>query len=629
MPALKGKATVPLPLPGRGTAMLQHPAAHILIIIVLGLLIYSNTFNVPFLFDDNLVFDNKNTALKDSRQFDFAARTVADNLNNLLLGGNRQIGFLTFALNYKVHGLQVTGYHVVNFFIHLISALLVYGLVMLTFRTPFAADYLQRDIFQSFDAPRGIALFTALLFVSHPVQIQAVTYIVQRYASLAALFYLASVVLYIKVRVSVSASLPFRYTCYGAALVCAVLAMKTKEISFTLPFMIILYEFMFFKGELKKRILYLFPFFLTLFIIPLTMLGGKVFSAESFSSGVSTIDKVTRVADEYLPRWDYLLTQFRVIVTYLRLLFFPVNQNLDYDYPIYRTFFNPEVMLSFLFLLALFGFGGYLLYVSSRKEKNGRFWLRAVSFGIFWFFVTLSVESSIIPIADVIFEHRLYLPSVGFFMALMSGVGYIAATSANRSRLIRQAFIPVMILVVLGLSVAAYARNAVWGDGISLWEDVVRKSPNKGRPHYTLGSQYMHRDRFDEAIKEYERAKELIPYDVGPYNDLGLIYLKQNRFDEAIMQYQMCLQLKPGNADLLLHLSNVYTTMEKFDEAEVLLKKAIASDPAHIKAHNNLGFIYAKQRRFAEAAREFQAVLKIDPDHEEARFNLEKVQSEK
>ena len=225
--------------------------------------------------------------------------------------------------------------------------------------------------------------------------------------------------MYIKAR-GLDSSKKAGYLFYAMSIISTILAMRTKEIAFTLPVMIILYEWMFFKGDVRKRLLYIFPFLLTMLIIPLTLMGFK-----GSPDGVIGVDELTRIAGIGLSRWDYLITEFRVIVTYIRLLFFPINQNLDYDYPIYRTFLNPEVLLSFLFLLALFGLGAYLFYVSTRTEKGNRLWLRMVSFGIFWFFVTLSVESSIIPIVDVIYEHRLYLPSVGFFLAFMSGMVFI------------------------------------------------------------------------------------------------------------------------------------------------------------------------------------------------------------
>ena len=324
----------------RSTDFFRGPVVHILIIVVLGILIYSNTFNVPFVFDDNDSIVSS-SSIKDVRHF--------IDLQNMY--GNRHIGFLTFALNYKMHGLDVAGYHIFNLVIHLLNALLVYWLIILTFRTPYASAYLQKDVLETSDPYRWIPLFTALLFVSHPVQTQAVTYIVQRFASLSTLFYLASLVMYIKARGSDS-SKKARYAFYAASIISAILAMRTKEIAFTLPVMVVLYGFLFFRGDIKKRVLYLLPLLLTMFIIPLSMLvtqGG--------STGASGIDELTKIAGSAdVSRWDYLNTQFRVIVTYIRLLFFPVNQNLDYDYPIYRTFFTPSGI--FVFFVS---FGCFLL----------------------------------------------------------------------------------------------------------------------------------------------------------------------------------------------------------------------------------------------------------------------------
>ena len=138
--------------------------------------------------------------------------------------------------------------------------------------------------------------------------------------------------MYIKARNS--GSRQAQYSFYVVAIISTILAMRTKEIAFTLPAMINIYEFMFFKGETKRRLLYILPFLLTMPIIPLTLMGFK-----GSSDGFSGVDELTRIAGvESVSRWDYLITEFRVIVTYIRLLFFPINQNLDYDYPIYRTF---------------------------------------------------------------------------------------------------------------------------------------------------------------------------------------------------------------------------------------------------------------------------------------------------
>ncbi|MBI4374596.1 MAG: tetratricopeptide repeat protein, partial [Deltaproteobacteria bacterium] len=288
------------------------------------LLIYSNTFLTPFQFDDESnIIDNAEIR----------------SLGNFLdFSGTRFVCFLTFALNYRFGGLNVFGYHLVNLLIHITNGFLVYSLILLLIRavqgppTPPAS--------QSASAP-FIALATALLFIAHPIQTQAVTYIVQRLASLVTLFYLLAVVGYLKWRLSPSEA-GTRSLWYAVSLVSCVLAMKTKENSFTLPLMILLMERVFFKPLRWKAIL---PFFLLAApIIPLSH-QNALGEAEGFARDTTEIG-----------RSDYLFTQFRVIVTYLRLLVLPINQRLDYDYPIYHSFFQPAVFIPFLFLLGLFVF---------------------------------------------------------------------------------------------------------------------------------------------------------------------------------------------------------------------------------------------------------------------------------
>jgi len=367
------------PLP---QGLLARPLAALLLLSLLATLIYSNTFSSPFHFDDtaNIV---ENPQIKDLSNF-------------LDFSGSRYVGFLSFALNYHFGRLDVFGYHLVNLLIHIINGFLVYSLVLLLFKastgqriSPDSNFHLTTNDSQLSTAS-WVALVAALLFVSHPIQTQAVTYIVQRFASLAALFYLLTLVCYLKWRLA-SPEARSRYLWYTGALLSTVLAMKTKENSFTLPFMILLVETVFFRPLTRKGWVTLIPFLLTLLIIPVSR-GDALGEAEGFARDATAIS-----------RSDYLSTQFRVIVTYLRLLVFPVNQNLDYDYPIYYSLLEPSVFVSFLFLLSLFSLGLYLLFNSQLKTHRSQL----ISFGILWFFLALSIESSIIPITDVIFEHLL------------------------------------------------------------------------------------------------------------------------------------------------------------------------------------------------------------------------------
>jgi tetratricopeptide (TPR) repeat protein len=398
--------------------------------------------------------------------------------------------------------------------------------------------------------------------------------------------------------------------------------MKTKEIAFTLPVMIVLCEVMFFSGNVRMRLFYLTPFILTMLIIPSTLLVALGPSLTG-SGGIDELTKVAGMPD--VSRWDYLNTQFRVIVTYIRLLFLPINQNLDYDYPIYRTFFTLPVFLSFLFLLSVFGGGIYLVYRSFRDEGEKTHWYRLIGFGIFWFFITLSVESSVIPIADVIFEHRLYLPSVGFFLAVMAGVMWMRNRTGNKP-FVQKAILAFLVLVVAGLSATAYARNMVWQSEVALWEDTVKKSPMKTRPNYNLGLLYSKQGRNDEAINLYQTAIRITPYYYRPYNDLGNAYFNKGRLDDALKEYQTALTLNPDYPESHNNMGIIFAKKKHFGEAIREFDTAIKLKPNYADAHVNLGNVYYEQGLKSEAIKHYQNALKIKPDHITARSNLEKLQ---
>jgi len=332
-----GLVSPPKILPSPSLSRWAQSCIVLLFLTLLASLIYSNTFSASFQFDDN---------------YNIVDHSWIKNLSNLLdFSGSRYVGYLSFALNYHFGQLHVFGYHLVNLLIHITNGFLVYFFVLLLLRIP--SPHPSRLTPHA----SGIALVTALLFVAHPIQTQAVTYIVQRFTSLATLFYLLAVVLYLKWRLAVPES-RHRSLYYAGALLSTVLAMKTKEIAFTLPFMLILIEAVFFGSFTRKQWIALIPFLLTLAIIPISR-AGAIGEGERFAR--ETIE---------ISRLDYLLTQFRVILTYLRLLIFPVHQNLDYDYPISHSLWEPKVLFSFLFLLVLFTFSLYLLFVRSRTADS-------------------------------------------------------------------------------------------------------------------------------------------------------------------------------------------------------------------------------------------------------------------
>ncbi len=594
------------------TSFRHKPAFHILLIALFGLVVYSNTLSVPFAFDDGPSITD-NPAIRDFGTF----KNISKLQNTVLpqeiktIFRSRYIGYLSFALNYKLHGLAVAGYHATNILIHITNALLVYLLILLTFKTPyFSPDGTKESEFGNSDL---IAFFPALIFVCHPVQTEAVTYIVQRFASFATLFYLLSLILYVQSRLSGPGTA--RYGFYAFSFISAVFAMRTKEISFTLPVAIGLYEFMFFAGPVRNRILTLIPLSFTMSIIPLALSG-----TDGLGGGAGSLaDSISRAGSKDITRWDYLFTQFNVIVTYIRLLLLPVVQNLDYDYPIYHSLFQPEVFLSLALLLSIVATGIYLLYRSRRM--HGPSLIRLISFGIFWFFIALSVESSFIPIKDVIFEHRLYLPSVGFFISITALIMLIKNKLSPAMKNVERMVIPVLFLVVLVLSCTAYARNAVWQDEIRLWKDTASKSPYKARPHNNLGLAYYKNGSIDKALREYLLVVKIKPDYEGVHLNIGTVYYNQGRFEAALREYQTALRLKPGYAKAYNNIGNVYFKQEHFDEALREYRDAIRLNPDYAEAHNNIGNVLSRQGRLDEALREYRIALQYRPDFSVAHNN--------
>jgi cytochrome c-type biogenesis protein CcmH/NrfG len=408
--------------------------------------------------------------------------------------------------------------------------------------------------------------------------------------------------------------------------------MKSKEIAFTLPLVIIVYEFTFFKSSLRRKLLFLLPVLLTLIIVSISVLR----SDKSLGEMLSDVSESTRLQTS-MPRWDYLMTQMRVITTYIRLIVLPINQNLDYDYPIEHSIFTPPVFFSFLFLSAIFGTALYLLSLSrqgSKGEGQGQggmvpstfhhslltdHFSRLIAFGILWFFITLSVESSLIPIRDVIFEHRMYLPSVGLFAAITTAV-FLAAQRLRMERIA----ISILVLTTLIFSGVTYARNTVWMSKITFWEDIIKKSPNKPRAHNNLGAVYYSQGRMEDALREFQLALRIKPDFADAHNNLGSVYAAQGLMDKATREFQSALLLKPDYADAHYNLGKFYFASGRMDEALREFQAAVKLKPDYADAHNNLGAVYETLGRVDDALREYQTSLQIDPGNIPARKNLER-----
>ena len=579
----------------------------VLAVLFLAAIAYGGTLHHAFVYDD-LRELRDNALLRDLGNYRPFAQGYAQH-------PTRYVGYVTFALNRAAGGLDVVGFRLVNLALHVANALLVYVLVLTLFATPRGG--------RSSLAPaaRAIGFTAAALFVAHPLQTEAVTYLVQRLTSLATLLYLATVVQYARWRIR-RPRLPaaIGWARYAGVVVTAALAMRTKEIAITLPATLLVLELVLFGRLQRADLLRLLPVCATAILVPI----GFVNLHGSVGQVLSDATQVTHVQTP-VSRLDYLRTEAAVLLTYLRLLVVPVGQNVDHDFPVRSTVADPQVAAGIALLGALAATAGWLLWRTRSEPGSRRAPLdaaaRVAAFGIAWFFVTIAVESSVIPIIDVIFEHRVYLPSVGIFLAIATAAACAVRPVMERGR--RRGLMVGGAAVALVLAVSAGLRNRVWQDEITLWGDAVAKSPAKARPHYNLGVALARAGRAQEAIEQFRDDLRIDPDHVEGYTNLGAALLDRGDLAGGVQALHMALQRNPDHPEANYDLGRAYLIADRdLDGAILLLRKALLLRPDFPEALANLAAALNRQHRYGETIAMLEAARATMRDSADAHFNL-------
>ncbi len=511
----------------------------LLLIVGVGLVIYLPSFQASFHLDDGPSIQ-RNASLRQLEPgpiFRFWPTRFAT--------------YFSLALTFRLGGLEPFLYHLENILIHLVNSLTVFFLLrrLLGEEHPFSA------------------LFGALFFLSHPVQTQAVTYVIQRATSQAAGFYLLTLLFYLRSR-----DQDHRRIFYLCSLIFALGALFSKEFACTIPLALLLAEFTLLGVRPPKkcgRLWWLSPFFLLALAIPIVALTHRHNPYYQDSGQVGWL--FGAAAGDSSPV-VYLITQLRVFISYLRLVILPLHQQVEYDYPRIFSFFTPA---------AVIGISAYLALILTAIRCFQRRRLRPAGYGISFFLLALLPESSLIPINDLIVEHRLYLPLFG--AALVFAVLLSSLKRFPRSRLILTA------ALIFALGRMTYARNLIWQNPVTLWEDNVARAPRLARIRGNLGKAYLDQDRYERAAEEFKKMIEFDPFAVGAYNNLAVIYID--------------------------HLKD-YARAEKYIEA------SLALDPDYPAGYLNRGVIHLNNRRLQPAIREFEKALELDPENLLAHYNL-------
>ena len=554
-------------------------------LVVLGAAAYFNSLRGPFIFDDTSAITH-NFAIRHWRPI------------GLILAGPRPVVDLTFRLNYSLNRLNVQGYHLFNLAIHILAALALFGIVRRTLAMPVFAGRFDDT------AATVLGFCAALIWMVHPLQTESVTYIVQRAESLMGLFYLLT--LYVLIR---AASSPRPAAWYAAAVAACALGMGCKQVMVTAPATLLLYDRTFIAGSFREALRRRWGFYLALAATWLILAHSilEAFSPHPASAGFA-LAGVTPLG--------YARSEPGVVLRYLELVFRPTGLCLDYAWPVATR--PREIVPGAIVIGALLA---VTLWAVVRRPKWG--------FPGAWFFLLLAPTSSVLPIRDLAFEHRMYLPLAAPAVAAVVAACLAAERLLRRPResqeARKRAALGITALLALcaaaGLGAMTLQRNAQYRSEISIWEDATQKRPENPRAWSNLGDAYANAARFDEAINACDKALELEPNYPLAYSSRGLARAGIGRLSEAIQDYDRAIALKPDDAQAYNNRGVAYARAGRSDEALRDYDEAVKLNPDYAEAYSNRGSVYTRLGRPADAIRDYDRAIALNADFAEAYYN--------
>ena len=553
------------------------------LILLAGLLAYLNTLPNAFIFDDEpWILHNERI------------RSLS-NVDELLTATNRPLMDLSFAVNYALGETNPAGYHLFNLIIHALAGLTLYGLIRRTLNLPAL-----RDVYGRY--ARGVACVIALLWLLHPLNTQAVTYTVQRGESMMGLFYLLT--LYCFVRFTTGGG---KLWAVGSVLAC-LLGVGCKEVIATAPLVVLLYDWTFLKQSLREMLRERWPVYLGLFAtwVPLAWFVMRTLgSGEDASAGFALEDKL-------LTRWTYLLTQPGVIVeVYLRKAFWPNPLVLDYQWRPAIPGDTPDSAVMRLFMQNVLWQGLVvvgLLCLSLFGVMKRRWW----GFLGLSFFLILAPTSSLMPIADLAVEHRMYLSLIAVVCFVVLAVFAVLRRGLPGDKPLTYGLV-LSVILCLTLAMLTIARNADYRTKISIWDSVVLAQPLNPRGWHNLGSALDAQGRTDEAMACYEQVLKIVPSYAAAHYGIGTIWLERGNMPMAIERFEKAIELNPNDTAAHAHLGKALLLSGRLEQARSSLEKAIGLGPTYARAYEYLGLFHLAQQDLPGAIKSFRLAVEHDP----------------
>jgi len=555
-----------------------------LLLIAAGLLVYLHSLDGPFIFDDDQILLN------------FREVEHQGNLTELLTATRRPLAHLTLWVNYQLGGEEPSGYRLTNIAIHLVASLALLGLIRRTLlRPPLQARF----------APIAsmLAFAIALFWVVHPLNTQAVTYTVQRMESMMGMCMFLT--LYCAVRhleametSNAARSLPW----FLAAVAFSLAGMLTKEVMVVVPVVVLLYDWCLTRDSLrdllrKRGLLYVL---LALTTLPLFLLG----SAEG--------DASAGFGMETLAPWQYALSQPLIILKYLKLSIWPHPLVLDYMHQAEHTRFHREDVawtISFIQVAVPM----LLITAAVAVTAWGVYGRKAWAFTAGAFFIVLAPTSSIMPIADLMFEHRMYVPLAAVVVLVVLPAALLWQRLSSTMRPV--AAIALILIPSLALGVTTFQRNEEYRDKITIWQTVVERRPTNPRGWHHLGSAFYAQSDLEMADLCWQQTLALSPRGFPEaYANMARLRLDQHRIDEARKLLDEALRLQPDDGEFHYAMGQTLVHAGDLEGATASFHRALSLKPMriHAKTRVNLGLIHLQQQRPDEGLAHLQQALIMD-----------------
>lgn len=558
----------------------------VILLSLAGCLVYGNNLNGEFIFDDY-------QAIVNNREVNnlFPIWHLLNPAPDTPLSA-RPVPAISFALNYMYGGLDVRGYHLVNNLIHLCSALILFFLIRNTLMLPqFSPRFRQRE--------NLYALAVSILWLVHPLNTEAVNYLVQRTELLMGFFYLLTL------HLSIQGFSSGRPGWLSAAVLACALGMASKEVMVSAPLLVLLYDRLFIAGSFRSALSRRRIFYIALATTWLVIL---YYQMESPRKGSVALDYAN------LTTLDYLLTQTTVVFHYLRLAFWPSPLVLDsQDWPIMRNFSSTLIVPGTLL--------AFWVGITCSGVLKGRWW----SFPGVWFFAILAPTSSFLPIlTETVAERRMYLPLIAVLVLILFALDEIwrkiTAPPALRSNFAKATSLLLLAFMTFVLGYRTWDRNKDYSTAVTIWEDTVDKRPGNARARDNLGKALFEKGLYNEAIIQFREALRLYSAtqsnaNLGEiYSVLGVALSQLDKFQEALTMHQRSLELLPQDAMMPFRLGNTYLKADDLENAAISFRKAIALNPNFAAAQGNLGMLLMQKGDYNAAEQHLQTLLKLIPD---------------